>query len=119
MLYYSHAWADVKVFLMGRIAMKQRILGLDLGANSIGWAVLDYEDGEPQAIVQSSRKLPGEDTVMNIFRNRRSRVHVHKRPAEAVSKPHLILISFFDRLLNRIHNDVTAVGRPANRINSG
>ena len=37
--------------------MKQRILGLDLGANSIGWAMLDYEDGEPQAIVQSGVRV--------------------------------------------------------------
>jgi len=37
--------------------MKQRILGLDLGANSIGWALLDYQDGEPVGIVGSGVRI--------------------------------------------------------------
>ncbi len=37
--------------------MKERVLGLDLGARSIGWALLDYENDNPASIVQAGARI--------------------------------------------------------------
>lgn len=36
---------------------KQKILGLDLGSNSIGWALLEGEDGIPQGIIDAGCRI--------------------------------------------------------------
>ena len=64
--------------------MKQKILGLDLGTNSIGWAVVNAENTDkglkPVSILQAgSRIIPMDAKEMSDFENGRSISQTHER----------------------------------------
>jgi hypothetical protein len=52
----GYSWLHYDDRLTTRTQMSKNILGLDLGSNSIGWALLEEHEGKPDKIIGSHKQ---------------------------------------------------------------
>jgi hypothetical protein len=72
----GYSWLHYDYRLTIRTPMGKKILGLDLGSNSIGWALLKEDNGKPNEIINIGSRIftKAVETVTNYKPTRKSQL---------------------------------------------